>query len=275
MAADYEKIGARLESVLAKKLTFLVGVTRWGTAWVAQSLAAHPSVSGVGEGHFTDDLFPHLADLFTTYDRKCRDRRQNVAAGFTPDDIDFLLRSAAGLLLNRLSQVGDATHLIETTPEHILHLDVLARLFTKARFIHVLRDGRDEAAAAWAYNLTHSRGSFRQTYPDLAGFAETFAGNWIRGVGAARQFGRTAGERFFEVRAEQLVAAPVEVAGGLFKFVGVDSDADMIRACADTAWDMMPLDIEPGDWQSKLDADSQRVFVRQAGELLKLVGYTT
>ncbi len=273
VAVDYEKIGTQIESVLAKELTFLVGVSRWGTDWIGQSLTAHPDVSGIGEGHFTDDLFPNLADLFTAYNRKSGDGKPTD--GFMPDDIDFMLRTAAGLLFIRSGRGADSKHLIETTPEHILHLDVLGRVFPNARFIHVLRDGRDEAAAAWTYNLVHSRGGFRRTYANLAAFAEVFAGNWIRGVGAARQFGRSAGDRFLEIRAESIVAAPGQTAAGVFKFIGVESDADMIRACADTAWDLAPLDVEPGDWKTKLDADSQRAFARQAGELLKLIGYAT
>lgn len=278
MATDYDKIGARLEGALAKPLTFLVGVTRWGAAWLEQSLAAHPDVYCVGEGHFTDDLFPRLADLFAAYNRTNGESKPTgggsaAAAGFAADDIDFMLRSAAGLLFSRSNRASDFKSLIEITPEHILHLDVLQRLFPKARFIHVLRDGRDEAAAAWIYNLAHSRGGFRQTYADLAAFAEVFAGNWVRGVGAARRFGRSAGELFLEVRVERIVAAPLETAAGLFEFIGVESDADMSRACADTAWDMAPLDIAPGGWRSKLDADAQRAFERHGGELLKLIGY--
>ncbi len=273
VAVDFEKIGAGLDAALAKEVIFLVGVTRWGAAWVGQTLSAHPEVCDVVEGHFTDDLFPRLADLLADY-RGPADE-SGPATGFAADDIDFVLRSAAGLLFSRASRGGDFKTLIESTPEHILHLDVLGRLFPKARFIHLLRDGRDETAAAWTYNLAHSRGGFQQTYPDLAAFADSFAGNWGRGVGAARRFERKAGERFLEVRVENLVAAPLETAARLFEFIGVVGDADMIRACADTGWDMAPLDIEPAGWRSRLDDESQRAFERQAGELLKLVGYPT
>ena len=50
-----------------KEIVFIIGATRWGTAWLPQCLDAHPEICCKGEGHFTDSLFPLLAGAFDAY----------------------------------------------------------------------------------------------------------------------------------------------------------------------------------------------------------------
>lgn len=271
----------RVAAVFDKRLGFIVGATRWGTAWVQQCLDAHPDVSAQGEGHFTDILFPRVAELIEDYNAQCEkiSNRLEVAglpggtAGFTYDDIDHLLRNALGLTFARWLTAEDVPCLVEKTPEQVVHLDILARIVPEARFIHVVRDGRDEALAAWEFNLGLSRGEFPKTYPSFADFAEVFAGNWNRSIDAARRFARVHGARIIQLRAEDITRHPEREARGLFQFLEVGGDADLVRACADTAWDMAPLDLEEGAWRSSFDEPATRAFTRQAGELLKLLGY--
>ena len=61
---EYLKNHERLARLLDREIVFIVGATRWGTAWVQQCLDAHPEICCKGEGHFTDVLFPMLAKVF-------------------------------------------------------------------------------------------------------------------------------------------------------------------------------------------------------------------
>lgn len=162
---------------------------------------------------------------------------------------------------------------VEKTPEHVAALDILDRVVPEARVIHVFRDGRDEALAAWEFNLGLSRGEFPRTYPTFADFAEVSAGNRNRVIDAARRFRRVRPDPCLEVRAEDVVENPNRVAERLFEFVGVGIDADWLKACTGTAWDVAPLDIEPGSWRRSFNDTATGHFNRQAGELLKLLGY--
>ena len=278
---EFQEIRGRLGTVFEKRVTFIVGATRWGTAWVQQCLDAHPDVCAKGEGHFADILFPRAAELIDEYNSQCDKigNRLQVAglpgnaAGFSYDDVDHLLRTAVALMFQRWLAAGDEMCIVEKTPEHVVSMDILARIVPDARFIHVVRDGRDEAVAAWEFNLGLSKGEFPRTYPTFADFAEVFAGNWNRSIDAARRFARIHGPRVLDISAEDITNEPGREAERLFRFLGIDADADMIRACADTAWDIAPLDLEAGSWRQAFDDAADRAFIRQAGELLKLLGY--
>jgi len=192
---DYLKAHDQLGQLLGKNIVFVVGATRWGTSWVQQCLDTHPNICCKGEGHFTDSLFPSLAKLIDQYNQdaeKIGNRMQLAglpgnAAGFTFDDVEHLMRTAMALMFQRW--IGDQENITcigEKTPEHVLSLELLDKLFPEMRIIHVVRDGRDEAASAWDFNMGISKGEFPRRYPSFADFAETFARNWSRSVGSAR-----------------------------------------------------------------------------------------
>lgn len=280
---DFRNMQNQLADVLDGGVGFIVGATRWGPAWLQQCLDAHPDVCAQGEAHFTDILFPAMGEAITDYNHQCEKvgNRLQVAgwpanaAGLPFDDIDHLLRTAVGLTLHRWAAKSERWPLaiVEKTPEHITSLDILHRILPEARIVHLYRDGRDEAVAAWEFNMGLSRGEFPRTYPHFADFAEVFAGNWNRAIDAARRFQRARGDLVLEVRCEDLIADPEPQARRVFEFLGIDIDADWLRACADTAWDVSPLDLEPGAWRQSFDAEATQRFQRQAGELLKLLGY--
>lgn len=281
-AEDFAEAHDRLCRIYDKRMLFIVGATRWGTAWVQNCLDAHPNVLAKGEGHFSDMLFPLLAKAFDSYNteaEKIGNRMQLAglpgnAAGFTFDDVDHLLATAVGLIYSRWCRDDDAiTCIAEKTPEHVLALDLLDRMFPNMVVVHVIRDGRDEAVSAWDFNIGISRGEFPRKYPTFAAFAETFARNWSRSVGAARRFGRNNRLRYYQIRCEDLLTEPAPIIRRLFRFAQVDDSNTIVRETMTEAWRMVPLDLDPGVWKDTFDKDARRAFQRQSGELLKLLEY--
>ncbi len=281
--SDFREVQAELADALAGGVVFLVGATRWGTAWVQQCLDTHPYVCARGEAHLSDILFPAVGEALGNYNKQC-DKISNRlraaglpanAAGLEYGDIDHLLRTAVGLMFRRWIAKAETPPavIVEKTPEHVAALDILGRILPDARVIHIYRDGRDEALASWEFNIGMSRGEFPRTYPTFADYAEVFAGNWNRAIDGARRFRRYRPESCLDVRAEDIVEDPEGVAERLFNFVGVGIDQDWLKACTGTAWDIAPLDLEPGSWQRSFDDAAKGHFNRQAGELLKLLGY--
>jgi len=275
----------RLSRLMKKDIVFVVGATRWGTSWVQQCLDTHPKVVCKGEGHYTDSLFPGLAKLVDQYNQdaeKIGNRMQLAglpgnAAGFTFDDVEHLMRTAVMLMFNRWvpEDVEDEVTCIgEKTPEHVLSQELLDRLFPGMRIVHVVRDGRDEAAGAWDFNMGISRGEFPRRYPSFADFAETFARNWSRSVGAARRFGRLNRSRYYQIRAEDVVEEPSPIVRRLFRFCDVEDREDLVQAGIRRAHQIAPLDLDPGVWKNRFDPDATKRFHRQSGELLKLLDYT-
>ncbi len=282
---DYRDTHGRLARVFDKQIVFVVGATRWGTAWVQQCLDAHPQVCCKGEGHFTDSLFPLLAKAFDDYNaetetignRMVKSGLPGNAAGITVDDVDYLMASAVGVMFDRwLKGIGagqDVRVIGEKTPEHVMSLKLLDRVLPSMKVVHVYRDARDEAVSAWDFNDKLSAGAFRRQYPAFNDFARAFCGNWRRAVDAARDFDRRHRGRCFHLRAEALADAAAPALKPLFAFLGVDADDATLEAAAERAWETSPLDVDAGAWKKKFDLETAKAFERDCGELLKLLGY--
>jgi len=277
---EYLKSHERLARLFDREIVFIAGATRWGTAWVQQCLDAHPEICCKGEGHFTDVLFPMLAKVFDDYNAEAEtvgNRLQKAelpgnAAGFTFEDVDHMMTTAIGLALDRWTDGADVKVIAEKTPEHVVSLDLLARVVPSLKIVHVYRDGRDEAVSAWEFNSGLSRGKFREQYPKFGDFAKTFAGNWSKSITAAWRFERDHPGQCFHFRAEDAQGEAVPVLRPLLKFLGVDDGEAVIKDTAEAAWEAAQLDVDPGDWKHTFEAAEKRSFNRQCGELLKLLG---
>jgi len=127
---EYHKTTERLQKVFDKEIVFIVGATRWGTAWLQQFLDANPEICCKGEGHFTDILLPLLANAFDEYNSKAEvvgNRMQQSglagnAAVVTFEDVHHLITTAIGLILDRWTGDTEPKVIAEKTPEHILSL---------------------------------------------------------------------------------------------------------------------------------------------------------
>lgn len=278
---DYRQVLKQLDRVFSKQIVFIVGATRWGTSWIQQALDAHPEICCKGDGHFADFLFPTTLKLLDRYNAQVElaDRRLRASglpggeAGYTFDDVDFLLSTLMGLTFNRWVGDREVKVIAEKTPEHVLSLELLVRAAPGAKVIHVIRDGRDEAYAGWEFNTQTSQGEFQKKFPRFVDFADFFSKNWARSVGSARRYGRAHRQTYFQVVCEELDGDAAAFLRRLFRFLGVRDDIDVAMACVKAARAAVPRDIPKGTWKKHFDEESIRVFRRQAGELLKLIGY--
>jgi len=208
-------------------------------------LDAHPDICAKGEGHFTDLLFPKIATALDDYNSESDQISNRLqlaslpgnAAGYTFDDVDHVLRVAIGMALDRWL------------------------------------DRRDEAVSAWEFNLGISRGNFPKKFPNFASFAEKFAQTWSRSIGAGRKFGWENQARYLEIQSSDITANPSKVVAALLDFSVVSSTQKIAQNCADMAWDISPLDVEHGVWETTFDDEANRLFLRHGGELIKLLNY--
>ncbi len=284
---DYRRSLIRLSKVLEKKHFFIVGLTRPGTVWLQHAINSHPEACCKGEGHFTNALFPLLGKAFADYNKHMlTDKARMEAAGisaanpgpsaaYTNDDVRFLMASAAALTLDRWAGDEDVLCIGEKTPEHALNVENLIEIFPEAMIVHVIRDGRDEAVSVYEYNLRLNPQGFTSKFPDFAAFAESFAGNWTRAVGAARYFGRSHGDNYLEIRCEDLHTEASPDVERLCRFLGINDDPEIISQCVEVGRRVAFPDGIIGQWQERFDEETSVAFTRQAGELLKLLEYSS
>lgn len=282
---NYRRTLIRLSRIFEKKHFFVVGLTRPGTAWLQHAVNAHPDAMCKGEGHFTNALFPLLGKAYAQYNKHMlNDQARMDAAGigaasqvdgaaYSNDEVRFLLASAAALTMDRWVGDEDVSCIGEKTPEHALNLKGLTEVFPDAYIIHVIRDGRDEAISVYDYNQRVNAKGFSKRFPDFPAFAEFFAKNWTSAVGAARYFGRSHGEKYMEIRSEDLHSEAAPDMERLCRFLGIDDSPETISHLVDAGRGAAFPDGIIGQWRDRFDDETTTAFNRQAGELLKLLDY--
>src|SRR5262249_21784407 len=112
----------------------------------------------------------------------------------------------------------------DKTPMYMQELPLLAELFPHARFVHIVRDGRD--ASTSFLNMPAGVVPEMWVHPRSAA---GFACEWRTQVRAARRLGRRVGHRYTEVRYEQLATDPEGVLAHVCEFAGIAFEPAMLE----------------------------------------------
>jgi hypothetical protein len=170
----------------------------------------------------------------------------------------------------------------EKTPNHVRQIRVLHALWSQAKFVHLIRDGRDACLSVLAWKRKAAR--LAELFPTWKEDSLTTAALfWERDVSQGRDQGRPLGtELYYEIRYESLVLRPAEEVEKLCSFLRVPYEADMLEfnrgrtrsepgLSPKEAW----LPITPGlrDWRAQMLAGDVERFASAAGGLLDELGY--
>jgi hypothetical protein len=255
----------RGDSPLHDRLVFATGCRRSGTNWLQRILTAHPEVAGL----------PSETYLFSGGLSKLAERFQHANPGSPKTGKVFMSRDG---MLDGLRDFADrvfeenleriapgARYLVERTPWHVYDLELIGEVYPDARVIHIVRDGRDVARSL----LSQDWGPTTM---------EEAAEEWRSSVTAGRTARRVLGPRYLEVRYEELLASPDEGIRGIYEWLGLPAEGELLeRALAEA---MSEFNVDPnspriaaGKWRNGLSAGDVATFDRIAGELLEELGY--
>lgn len=275
---------------------FLVGCGRSGTTLLRMILNTHPELAIPQESQFIYKLARRLA---TGRDpgRLQTEQQWEVLVRLLEKDSfvarwDFsreTLRHRLNCLPERsyaaafravfsefMKQQGK-TRWGDKTPQHVQYLLLLDRLFPTAKFIHIIRDGRDVALSlkgrAWGPRTTALAGYYWK-WLVLSGMV----GGALLGP-----------ERYREVRYENLVLHPEATVRALCQWAGLQYTPAMLdyhgtRAAhqyaqgangpkADCRVTRPPDPSRTQRWTQQMTARDQRSILRQTGALLAYLGY--
>ncbi len=269
---------------------FLVGCGRSGTTMFRLMLDSHPEMAVPGESHFIPDLWRHRRSY--SKDGSIDARRLAADIMRTPHfrlwgiPQETVWRRVEALRHPGFADVIAAVFCAyadqrrklrwaDKTPIYVLSMPLLAELWPTARFIHLIRDGRDVA-------LSYLSVPWGPSTPWAA------ARKWRRDVTLGRATGRALGpSRYMEIRYEQLVNDPRQVLLEACSFAGLRFDEKMLEYHRDAGGriqsppDGMPFHAraaEPPtsgarDWRTQMPPSYLRAFEAVAGELLGELGY--
>lgn len=164
----------------------------------------------------------------------------------------------------------------DKTPMYMQHLRMLERLFPDARYVHLIRDGRDTALSF----LSMPRGVVTESWHHPRDAAD-FACQWRSEVNAAQALGRRVGPRYLELRYEELVQEPDATLRAITDFAALPFDDAMLEYVGNVDLSAKPHQQSlakaptPGlrDWRTAMSSDDVRSFEEVAGDLLARLGY--
>ena len=287
-------VNQMLKAVYSRQLFFVCGAPKSGTTWLQRLMDAHPQVRCMGEGHFTENLIDPLEKMVETYNKKASLVATRVYEGkpyyqgLNESHLKVTVQLLVGSLLVQGGIKPDLKCIGDKTPRYNMGLDTLERYFPGAKYVHIVRDGRDVVASALHHAL---RAGFKQVL--TAGSEQhqrqvvQSARIWRDNVMAWRAFAATHPAVCHQVSYEQLQDEPAHALAGVYSFLGVSADAASVGASIEEASFRKLSGREAGqedkksffrkgvvgDWKNHFDPRDRALFAREAGELLKDLGY--
>jgi hypothetical protein len=244
-------------------MIFNVGSRRSGTYWLQRIVCAHPEVAEVpSETH----LFSHgLAPLLERFQYEEPSAPDVGLVYANRDEVIGHLRALCETIFESFRD-GRAS-VAERTPLHVNHIPLIHEVYPDARFIHIIRDGRDVA-----------RSITRQEWgPNTI---EGAASEWRDSVsnGRAASGSTLTPAQYREVRYEALLADPEPEIAGIHSFLSLDSaeGGGRARAAGPRHANIGPSKrggVGVGKWQDEWSAEQIAEFDSVAGELLRELGY--
>lgn len=240
-------------------MIFNVGARRSGTYWLQRIVCAHPDVAEVpSETH----LFSHgIAPLLERFQFE---ERGSAEVGRVYADRARLISAVRALCDGVFEEFVEApaTRVAERTPLHVYHLPLIAEVYPEARFVHIVRDGRDVARSLVA----------QEWGPDSISEA---AEEWRSSVVAGRAGAAGLGGGVLEVRYEELLRDPRGGVERIYGHLGLAGGVDAGVAAAGEVANLGGHDarVGAGKWRERWGRRELREFERVAGDLLRELGY--
>jgi hypothetical protein len=288
---------------------FVVGLGRSGTTLLRLMLDAHPALTIPPETHFVPSLIQASGNLRFTPERAARwivegRHRRWADFGLDPDELlarlraieDFNAPDALRAFYRLYAERQGKPRWGDKTPDYVRKMKKIQLTLPEARFIHLIRDGRD---AGLSHNARIVSRGVREPLPPA-----DLAHRWVMRIAKARESAADL-NGYLELRYEDLVTDPVPALRKVCELIELDYDPAMLdyhrhaeERLQEMAGELPPVAGRPAReagervaahamatkppsreriarWKHEMSPAEQAEFEATAGELLAELGYET
>ena len=274
---------------------FIVGCPRSGTTLLRRLVDTHPHIAIIHQSRFIPNFFERRRGLtpeglVTTklVDRlleargvknleTSREMLESLVEAGEPVSYSTFITGVFDLYGK-----GQGKRLVgDKTPAYVRRIPTLHALWPEARFVHLIRDGRDVCMSAINWRKAdHALGRFSTWGVDPITTAAVW---WEWHVRLGREDGGSLAPKLYhEVPYEALVSVPEDTCAALCDFLGLPYDDAMLKfhegrekadpnLDAKKAW--RPLTPGLRKWSEQMPAEDLERCEAAAGDLLEELGY--
>jgi LPS sulfotransferase NodH len=290
---------------------FIFGHARSGTTLLARLVRLHPEVHCNWQAHFFTRR-PFLKSLVDGAETREWLRRRSNRWNGGRDLAPLVLRAAADFILERDACKVGKRIVGDKSPSSLIHGQAVRDMhavYPDVRLIYIVRDGRDVLVSdRFRTFVEESRYLTRDDRriiealrtdpgPFTNGARSIFTDTWLRRSAQGwvtnlteteTEGRRLYGERYIQLRYEDLLTHPFDELTKLWSFLGVDADPALESAIRvelasnpDEEWQsqrngsiasFLPKG-QAGNWRSLFTAHDRALFKEVAGEILMKWGY--
>lgn len=240
---------------MIRRRIFLVGCPRSGTTLLQRCIAAHPSVVSFPETDFFAKAIGRHGFLRSALGR-IKPTRRLAAFRYLSEVLQDpgIVEQGEGSTslqetIDRFVEVLDSrangcSVWLEKTPKHFRYVEEIEKRVPDARFIHLVRDGRDVVASV--LDLSSRYSGFERD-----GSLEAAINLWNEAVRTALRCRHK--NHHVVISYEKFIKDPENILRGLCRFLGIDYVPEMITS---TNTKNIVLDKEP--WKSDVQQEIQQ-----------------
>ena len=286
--------GGSTETGSPNPYVFLVGCPRSGTTLVKRMVDAHPQIAITRETHWITRFFRKRIGLTEEGNvtrklvKELFEYKRFPHLHLDKADVRALLDGEELHYTEFVSRVFDLYGKREgkplvgdKTPPYVRYIGTLSELWPRARFVHIIRDGRDVCLSMLKWRMADRAAGRRSTWKEDPVTTTALWWEWLIRVG--REAGTTLGpERYHELKYEDLLSDPATVLGELCEFLSIPFDEAMLSyhegrtsndsgLSANAAW--LPPTAGLRNWRTEMAAEDLETFEAAAGRLLDELEY--
>jgi hypothetical protein len=209
-----------------KQLIFIIGAPRSGTTWLHTVLASHPEVASTNaELTVFNRYVAPLVKQFEFEQKPIQQGkwRQGLPHLWSRDRFDQTIKAFIEEIYSSLTILPGHKIILDKHPDYSFHTGLIHYYLPNAKFLHLIRDGRDVAS------------SWHKAWKKLGFGNPVFSGaclDWINYKDSARKAKELGPDKYIEVRYENLMVDFNKEIKGILDFCNVSSSPELIDALA-------------------------------------------
>ncbi len=277
---------------MTNPVVFIVGCPRSETTLLRHIVSAHPKILITAEAHWIPQWYEErkgltpeglvtpelISELLAHPKFPLLLLPPGEVMGLTCNGEAMSYASFVTAIFNQCGKRRGKDLVGNMTPDSVRKIDTLHSLWPMARFVHLIRDGRDVALSLmnWPRVSTKKPGTF-ETWKDDP--VSTAAFWWELNVRAGRNAGKSLGpDLYYEMRYESLISDPKNECRKLCELLDLPYDNSMLHYYREPVLrkgikERQPITQGLRDWRTQMSLKDVERFEAAAGVLLEELGY--